>query len=376
MTSLQGVYGLKVFEAQHPKPFWLGATNLNARYMGGWVKYELNSHLPAGGLFESQVLPPGWWLWNQLSGADGRMRKQQVLEDMQGIQSLLLGEVRFCLEESSRPAAREGSQHQNLRDTVMFPVEQAESQQAQGIEKVLTVLNRWVCVFAMNFEKEVEVSSSPAKQKLHLKKLESLALSWSVEKQFKQMERAVSDASWSVLITSGKAPTAGITVRHVRHSHSRKSVRVKKGVLVVREHGENCLALMKKYINTGDVELAASDLRELGSNEYHPCFIKRLVSMAMNRRDKEKEMASVVFLALYADVISFTQIGQGFFILLESADDLAVDVLDAVDVLTLFIARAEQGTSFYISEALTPGLSLRISIHRQPVPLIHDLTKF
>ena len=31
----------------------------------------------------------------------------------------------------------------------------------------------------MNFEKEVEVSSSPAKQKLHLKKLESLALSWS-----------------------------------------------------------------------------------------------------------------------------------------------------------------------------------------------------
>ena len=28
---------------------------------------------------------------------------------------------------------------------------------------------------------------------------------------------------------SGKAPTAGITVRHVRHSHSRKSVRVKKG---------------------------------------------------------------------------------------------------------------------------------------------------
>ena len=124
------------------------------------------------------------------------------------------------------------------------------------------------------------------------------------------------------------------------------------------------------------MELAASDLRELGSNEYHPCFIKRLVSMAMNRRDKEKEMASVVFLALYADVISFTQIGQGFFILLESADDLAVDVLDAVDVLTLFSARAEQGTSFYISEALTPGLSLRISIHRQPVPLIHDLTKF
>ena len=38
------------------------------------------AHLPAGGLLESQVLPPGWLLWNQLSGADGRMRKQQLLE--------------------------------------------------------------------------------------------------------------------------------------------------------------------------------------------------------------------------------------------------------------------------------------------------------
>ena len=34
------------------------------------------AHLPAGGLLESQVLPPGWLLWNQLSGVDGRMGKQ------------------------------------------------------------------------------------------------------------------------------------------------------------------------------------------------------------------------------------------------------------------------------------------------------------
>ena len=31
--------------------------------------------LLAGGLFESQVLPPGWLLRNQLSGVDGRMRR-------------------------------------------------------------------------------------------------------------------------------------------------------------------------------------------------------------------------------------------------------------------------------------------------------------
>ena len=86
--------------------------------------------------------------------------------------------------------------------------------------------------------------------------------------------------------------------------------------------------------------MAASDLREQGSSGYLPYFIKRLVSMAMDRHDKEKEMASVLLSALYADVISPDQIQDGFFMLLESADDLAVDILDAVDILALFLARA------------------------------------
>ncbi|KAJ6842667.1 uncharacterized protein M6B38_297980 [Iris pallida] len=100
------------------------------------------------------------------------------------------------------------------------------------------------------------------------------------------------------------------------------------------------LTIIEEYFSTGDVELAASDLRELGSEEYHHYFVKKLISMAMDRHDKEKEMASVLLSSLYADVIKSAQIGQGFFMLLESADDLAVDILDAVDVLALFLARA------------------------------------
>uniref|UniRef100_A0A5B7ACP2 Putative programmed cell death protein 4 n=1 Tax=Davidia involucrata TaxID=16924 RepID=A0A5B7ACP2_DAVIN len=160
----------------------------------------------------------------------------------------------------------------------------------------------------------------------------------------------------------GKAPTAGIAVRHVRRSHSGKSVRVKKdggggkgtwGKLLdtdgqshidqndpnydsgeepyqlvgstvcdpLDEYKKAVVSIIEEYFSTGDVELAASDLRELGSSEYHPYFVKRLVSIAMDRHDKEKEMASVLLSALYAD-------------------DLAVDILDAVDILALFIARA------------------------------------
>nr|DAD30719.1 TPA_asm: hypothetical protein HUJ06_009570 [Nelumbo nucifera] len=106
------------------------------------------------------------------------------------------------------------------------------------------------------------------------------------------------------------------------------------------EYKKVVVSIIEEYFSTGGVELAASDLRDLGSSEYHHYFVKRLVSMAMDRHDKEKEMASVLLSALYADVISSAQISQGFVMLLESADDLALDILDAVDILALFIARA------------------------------------
>ena len=51
-------------------------------------------------------------------------------------------------------------------------------------------------------------------------------------------------------------------------------------------------------------------------------------------------MASVLLSALYADVISSDQISRGFLMLLESADDFAVDILNAIDMLALFIARS------------------------------------
>jgi hypothetical protein len=178
----------------------------------------------------------------------------------------------------------------------------------------------------------------------------------------------------------GKAP-AGVPGRHVRRSHSGKSVRVKKdggggkgtwGKLLdtdgeshldrndpnydsgeepyqlvgstvsdpLDDYKKAVVSIIEEYFSTGDVDLAASDLRELGSSEYLPYFIKRLVSMAMDRHDKEKEMASVLLSALYADVISPSQIRDGFFMLLESVDDLVVDILDAVDILALFLARA------------------------------------
>ena len=60
----------------------------------------------------------------------------------------------------------------------------------------------------------------------------------------------------------------------------------------------------------------------------------------MDRHDKEKEMASILLSSLYADLLSSYTISEGFMMLLESTEDLTVDIPDATDVLAVFIARA------------------------------------
>ncbi|KAL9235587.1 hypothetical protein vseg_010333 [Gypsophila vaccaria] len=189
----------------------------------------------------------------------------------------------------------------------------------------------------------------------------------------------------------GKAPS----LKHARRTHSGKNIKVKKegaggkgtwGRLLdtdceahldrndpnydsdeepyklvatdvtdpLDDYKKAVVSIIEEYFSTGAVEVAASDLKELGSSEYNPYFIKRVVSLAMDRHDKEKEMASVLLSALYVDVISPAQISQGFILLLESADDLCVDIPDAVDVLALFVARA------VVDDILPPAFATRV----------------
>ncbi|MCO5605027.1 hypothetical protein L7F22_059204 [Adiantum nelumboides] len=98
--------------------------------------------------------------------------------------------------------------------------------------------------------------------------------------------------------------------------------------------------IVEEYFTTDNVVETAADLRDLGSPMYHHHFVKKLVSMSLDRHDREKEMAANLLSALYADVIEPDQLAKGFARLVESADDLAIDIPDAVDVLALFVARA------------------------------------
>ncbi|KAG7633691.1 Armadillo-type fold [Arabidopsis suecica] len=101
----------------------------------------------------------------------------------------------------------------------------------------------------------------------------------------------------------------------------------------LEDYKREVVSIIDEYFSSGDVEVAASDLMDLGLSEYHPYFVKRLVSMAMDRGNKEKEKASVLLSRLYALVVSPDQIRVGFIRLLESVGDLALDIPDAVNVI-------------------------------------------
>ncbi|XP_042374235.1 MA3 DOMAIN-CONTAINING TRANSLATION REGULATORY FACTOR 1-like [Zingiber officinale] len=58
------------------------------------------------------------------------------------------------------------------------------------------------------------------------------------------------------------------------------------------DYKKSIATIIEEYFSDCDVELATTELRDLDSDEYHHLFVKKLVSMAMDRHDKQKEMAS------------------------------------------------------------------------------------
>ncbi|XP_059666131.1 MA3 DOMAIN-CONTAINING TRANSLATION REGULATORY FACTOR 2-like [Cornus florida] len=122
-------------------------------------------------------------------------------------------------------------------------------------------------------------------------------------------------------------------------NEEKEQLSARKSSATFEEYKKKATIIAEEYFNTDDVISTANELRELGMPSYNYYFVKKLISMAMDKHDKEKEMAAVLLSSLYADIIDPPQVYKGFRKLVESADDFIVDIPDTVDVLALFIAR-------------------------------------
>eukprot|EP00879_Flechtneria_rotunda_P002298 GHRR01002491.1.p1 GENE.GHRR01002491.1~~GHRR01002491.1.p1 ORF type:complete len:322 (+),score=143.64 GHRR01002491.1:106-966(+) len=108
-------------------------------------------------------------------------------------------------------------------------------------------------------------------------------------------------------------------------------------------------AALKEFFNSADAQEVAARLLELGQPGLHPLFVKQVVTLAMDRRDREREMASGLLSTLHPQVVTDDQMVSGFTRLLAAADDLVLDIPDAVHLLSLFLGRA------IVDEVLPPA---------------------
>ncbi|GJP39387.1 hypothetical protein CLOM_g23763 [Closterium sp. NIES-68] len=130
---------------------------------------------------------------------------------------------------------------------------------------------------------------------------------------------------------------------------------------VLQDFKSRSSLIVAEYFESGDVMEVTRSLEELAYPDLHHHLVKRLVTMAMDRNNREREMASQLLSALFQDVLPTDQVEMGFLRLLEAVDDLALDIPDAATQLALFISRA------VIDDVLAPHFVLGLPGNAPPV---------
>ncbi|MEW5305770.1 MAG: hypothetical protein WDW36_008288 [Sanguina aurantia] len=117
-------------------------------------------------------------------------------------------------------------------------------------------------------------------------------------------------------------------------------------------------------------------LSQLSDPGLHHVFVKLAVSLAMDRKDRERELVSQLLLSLCPVTITHDQMAAGFTRVLASADDLLLDIPDAAHLLALFLGRAivdELLPPAFLAAAL-PSLradGLGVAVIRTTAALLH-----
>lgn len=119
--------------------------------------------------------------------------------------------------------------------------------------------------------------------------------------------------------------------------------------LSMTEFKQRVADIITEYFASEDVTEVSRSVRELNSQCFNYELVKLTVTKALDRKEKERELASRLISALYEDILSRDDVAKGFERLLELADDLQVDAPSARGNLATFLARA------VVDEVLPPA---------------------
>jgi len=108
----------------------------------------------------------------------------------------------------------------------------------------------------------------------------------------------------------------------------------------LKEFKQKCLEIVDEYLTSEDVEELKTNLTAFHSPMLHYEFVRRAITLAMERNARERELVSVALSELYGQrVLLAEHCGKGFERLFEVADDLTLDIPEAKRFIAQFLAR-------------------------------------
>uniref|UniRef100_A0A7S2UMK3 MI domain-containing protein n=2 Tax=Attheya septentrionalis TaxID=420275 RepID=A0A7S2UMK3_9STRA len=97
---------------------------------------------------------------------------------------------------------------------------------------------------------------------------------------------------------------------------------------------------IKEYFDSADVTEVIQSLSDMRCLAYHPHVVKRAVSLSLDKGPRERELISRLLTELHPDPLTDANLSTGFELLLNSLDDLSIDIPDARPIVGCFLARA------------------------------------
>ena len=86
---------------------------------------------------------------------------------------------------------------------------------------------------------------------------------------------------------------------------------------------------IKEFFDSADADEVVRGIQEMRCKAYHPEVVKRAISLSLDEGPRERELVSRLLTCLHPIPLVDGDLSQGFDILLDSLDDLSIDIPDA-----------------------------------------------
>ena len=80
----------------------------------------------------------------------------------------------------------------------------------------------------------------------------------------------------------------------------------------LRRYKEEIVIIIHEYFLSDDIPELIRSLEHLGMPEFNPIFLKNVITLAIDKKNREKEMAYVLLSALCIKIFSIDDIFSGF----------------------------------------------------------------